>query len=83
MTRPRDDDVLRGLGDESPFVDTDNVTHPSLLPISEPRARATALGADNSSNLCTRFDAVLGLQSSRELWENLKVDIFHLFPPYL
>lgn len=78
MTRPRDDHVLRGSRDESLFVDTDNVTHPSLL-----RARATALWADNSSNLCTRFDAVLGLQSSRELWENLKVDIFHLFPPYL
>lgn len=62
-------------------MDTDKVTHPTLLPISEPKAHATALWADSSSNLCTHFDAVLGLQSSRELWENPKVNIFQLFPP--
>lgn len=60
-------------------MDMDKVTHPTPLPISEPKAHATALWADSSSNLCTHFDAGLGLQSSRELWENL--NIFQVFPP--
>lgn len=65
-----------------PFIDKDEVTYPTFLPSSGPVVHAIVRWADSSHfYLRIYFDAVLGLQSSGKLWENLKVDIFQLFPP--
>lgn len=65
-----------------PFIDKDKVTYPTLLPSSGPMDYAIVCWADSSYfYLCIYFDAVLGLQSSGKLWENLKVNSFQLFPP--
>lgn len=64
-----------------PFMDADKVTYPTFLSSSGPMVLAIVRWADSSYfSLCIYFDAVLGLQSSGKLWENLKVNVFQLFP---
>lgn len=65
----------------SPLTDADKVTYPTFLSSFGPTVLAIVRWADSSYfSLCIYFDAVLGLQSSGKLWENLKVNIFQLFP---
>lgn len=87
MTRPKDVRVPLWLGRLipiyilSPCADKDKGPPPTFLPSSEPKAHAITLWAGSSFYLCIDFDAVLRLQSNRELWEKIIRSIFFSCSP--